>query len=98
MYSLYLLIDTILMLFMWVLIAHVILSWLIAFKIINTYNKFVSMVGSFLYRFTEPALQPIRRFVPVVGGLDLSVLILLLIIWFSRNLLAEYWGSSVRVG
>ena len=95
MRSFYLLVDTVLGLYWWALILYVILSWLIALNVINTYNRFVNSVGGFLHRVTEPALRPIRSFVPVMGGIDLSPLVLLLIIWFVRNLLWEYWGSQV---
>lgn len=66
----------------WLVIIQAVMSWLIAFNVINTWNRPVRMVLDFLDRITEPALRPIRRFVPVMGGLDLSPLILLLIIWF----------------
>ena len=92
MYSLYLLIDTVLNLYSWCLIIWVIMSWLISFNVINTHNRFVHMVGDFLYRITEPLLRPIRRFLPNLGGLDLSPIVLILLVWFARNLLSEYWG------
>jgi YggT family protein len=66
----------------WVLICAAILSWLIAFGVINTYNRNMAMIGDFLYRITDPALRPIRRFIPNLGGIDISPIILLLIIWF----------------
>lgn len=68
----------------WLVIIQAVVSWLIAFNIINTYNRPVAMVLDFLYRVTEPALRPIRQFVPIMGGLDISPIILLLIIWFVR--------------
>ena len=69
-------------LYWYLVIIQAVISWLIAFNVINTYSRPVAMVLDFLYRITEPALRPIRRFVPIMGGLDLSPLILLLIIWF----------------
>ena len=84
------LIDLILVLYTWVLIIYVVMSWLTAFNVINTYNPFVNQVGRFLYKITEPVLRPIRKIVPDIGGVDLSPLILLLIIWFARSLLREY--------
>ena len=71
------------------------MSWLISFNVINTHNRFVHLVGDFFYRITEPALRPIRRFLPNLGGLDLSPIVLILLIWFIRNLLSEYWGRAV---
>ncbi|MHA1537449.1 MAG: YggT family protein [Alphaproteobacteria bacterium] len=95
MLSLYKLIDAIINLYWWCLIVYVVLSWLIAFNVVNTYNKFVNGVGGFLHRVIEPVLKPIRRIVPSLGGVDLAPLILLLLIFFVRNLLWEYWGSQI---
>ena len=81
------LIDTILELYMWVVIASVILSWLIAFNVINTRNPFVHQIGDFLYRATEPVLRPIRNLLPNLGGIDLSPLVLILLLVFVRRLL-----------
>jgi YggT family protein len=70
-----------------VLIASVVLSWLIAFNIINRGNAFVDQVGEFLYRATEPALRPIRRAMPDLGGIDISPVVLIILIIFIRRLL-----------
>ncbi|MEO1248439.1 MAG: YggT family protein [Pseudomonadota bacterium] len=91
MQSLYFLIDTVLNLYTWVIIISAILSWLVAFNVINTHNQFVNMVGTTLHRLTEPALRPIRQFMPNLGGIDISPVILLLLIFFVRSLLREYW-------
>ena len=72
------LLTTVIDLYIWVLIAGAILSWLIAFNVVNTQNRFVYSVGDFLYRVTEPALKPIRRYLPNLGGVDLSPLVLIL--------------------
>lgn len=90
MQSLILLISTVIDIYIWILIASAILSWLIAFGVVNTYNRFVAMVGDALYRLTEPALRPIRSFLPNLGGIDLSPLVLILLLVFARNLLFEY--------
>ncbi|MDP3895385.1 MAG: YggT family protein [Mesorhizobium sp.] len=71
----------------WFVIAMVIFSWLFAFNVINTRNQFVAMVGDFLMRVTEPVLRPIRRFMPDLGGIDISPIILFLIIFFLQQLL-----------
>ena len=84
------LIDTILGLYVWILIASAILSWLVAFNVVNTRNRAVYVIGDFLYRVTEPVLAPIRRILPNLGGLDLSPIIVILIIFFIRNLMREY--------
>jgi YggT family protein len=90
MQSLFMLIDTILGLYVWILIASAILSWLVAFNVVNTRNRAVYVIGDFLYRVTEPVLAPIRRILPNLGGLDLSPIIVILIIFFIRNLMREY--------
>ena len=95
MKSLYELVQIVLNLYWWVLIIYVIMSWLIAFNVVNTYSPFVNSLNTILHRLTEPLLRPIRRIVPNVGGLDLSVLVLLLLVWFVQRLLWEYWGSQL---
>ncbi len=83
------LIYVVLDLYKWCLIAFVVMSWLIAFNVVNTYNRFVFSVNDFLYKITEPALRPIRRIVPNLGGVDISPVILILIIWFLQRLLVR---------
>ena len=90
MHSLVILIDTIIEIYIWILIASAVLSWLVAFGVVNTYNRFVNTVGEMLYRLTEPALRPIRNFLPNFGGIDLSPMVLILLLFFVRNLLYEY--------
>ena len=77
--------DYILYIYLWVIIISVVMSWLIAFGIINTYNRNVAMVGDVLYRLTEPVLRPIRRLLPNFGGLDVSPVIVILIIWLLQE-------------
>ncbi len=84
------LIDIVLGLFVWILIFAVIMSWLISFNVVNTTNRVVSTIADFLYRFTEPVLRPIRRFLPNFGGLDISPIVLLLAIWFVREVLGNF--------
>ncbi|CAO3414968.1 YggT family protein [Azospirillum doebereinerae] len=91
MIALYMLINTILDLFFWVLIISAVLSWLVAFNVVNTRNRAVYVIGDFLYRITEPVLAPIRRVLPSMGGLDLSPIVVLLLISFVQNLMAQYW-------
>lgn len=83
------LIYVVLDIYKWCLIAFVIMSWLISFNVVNTYNRFVFSVNDFLYKITEPALRPIRRIVPNLGGIDISPVILILIIWFLQRLLVR---------
>jgi len=83
------LIDTVVTLYIWILIAAAVLSWLVAFNVVNTRNPIVASVGEFLYRITEPALRPIRSVMPNLGGIDISPVILILGLLFLRNLL--FW-------
>jgi YggT family protein len=71
----------------WLIILSAIFSWLFAFNVINARNQFVGMVGDFLYKVTEPALRPIRRVLPDLGGIDISPIVLLLILFFVRQLI-----------
>jgi YggT family protein len=87
MYAVAWLIDTIVDIAIILLIAQVILSWLVAFNVVNTRHPFVNTVGRFLYQITEPALRPIRRIIPSFGGIDVSPLILLLLLSFARMLI-----------
>tara|TARA_B100000579_G_scaffold379680_1_gene347170 strand:- start:200 stop:490 length:291 start_codon:yes stop_codon:yes gene_type:complete len=72
----------ILKLYSYVVIANVIISWLVAFNVLNTHNRFVNSILELTYRLTEPFLNRIRRFLPNLGSLDISPIILLLLIWF----------------
>ena len=82
-------------LYMYLLIASAILSWLIAFNVVNTRNQFVAAVAEFLYRITEPLVGPIRRRLPNFGGLDLSPLVLFFLLWIIQLYLAEYVYPNV---
>jgi YggT family protein len=74
----------------WIVIASAIFSWLYAFGVVNPSNQFVATIGRMLYQMTEPALRPIRRFVPQFGGLDISPIILLLIIFLIERIIVYY--------
>lgn len=90
MISLALLLDKILGIYSWIIIASAIVSWLVAFGVINVRNQFVRVLVDFLYRITEPVLRPIRRFLPNLGGIDISPVIALLLIFFLQHLILEY--------
>ena len=79
--------------YIWLVIAMAILSWLVAFDVLNPRSSLVRTIGQFLWRITEPALRPIRRILPNFGPIDLSPLVVFVLIWFARNLLAEYWPA-----
>ncbi|SFB25303.1 YggT family protein [Rhizobium sp. NFR07] len=85
MLALFQTIDLALNLYTWVLIASAIFSWLYAFNVINSSNRFVEAIGRFLYNVTEPVLAPLRRVLPNLGGIDISPIIVLLIIFFLRS-------------
>lgn len=77
-------------LYIWVLIVSAVLSWLIAFNIVNVRQQFVYRVSEVLYRLTEPPLRRIRRFLPPVNGLDLSPLVLIFAIWLVQSMIRHY--------
>ena len=95
MLSLAVLIDKVIDIYTWIVIAGAIMSWLVAFGVVNTRNQFIRYVVDFLYKVTEPVLRPIRRVLPNLGGVDISPVILLLGLFFLRSLLAEYVFSSL---
>jgi YggT family protein len=72
----------------WIIIVSAIFSWLFAFNVINTRNQFVNQIGGALYRMTEPLYRPIRRFMPDLGGVDLSPLVVLVILFFLQRVIA----------
>ena len=92
------LLDVILLvlnLYIYVVIAAAILSWLVAFNVVNPRNQFVAMVGDFLYRITEPVLRPIRNALPNLGGIDISPIILFLIIILIQRIIIYYIYPNV---
>ena len=91
MNSLMILLIRVIDIYIWVIIIGAILSWLIAFNVVNTNNRFVYTVTDILWRVTEPALRPIRRFLPNLGGIDISPVILILLLLFIRDLIIEYF-------
>ena len=94
MYSVLMLIDRIIDLYVWVIIVSAVLSWLVAFDVVNMRNRFVYLVGDTLNRLTEPVYRPVRRFLPDMGGLDLSPLIVILGLWFLRDIMWEIFQST----
>jgi YggT family protein len=90
MRALFEVIDIALSLYIWIVIAMAIFSWLVAFNVVNTRNHAVAMIGDFLYRITDPALRPIRNLLPNLGGIDISPVILFLIIIFIQKVIEIY--------
>jgi YggT family protein len=82
-------------LYIYLLVAAAVLSWLMAFNVVNTRNQFVAMCADFLYRITEPVLRPIRNLLPNLGGIDVSPVILILIIFFLQSVIARYIYPNV---
>ena len=90
MKAIYLLAYELLNIYKWVVIANVIISWLVAFNVLNTQNRFVYSILEMTYRLTNPILNKIRGFLPNLGSLDISPIILLLLIWFIEMCMKLY--------
>ena len=91
MMSLLDLIQSVIWLYLWCVFISVALSWLVAFNVVNTRNRFVYTVGDVLHRITDPALSRIRRWMPNLGSVDLSPVVLIFFLYFLSGLLNEYW-------
>ena len=89
MKSLFLLIDSVINIYIWLIIINVILSWLVSFNILNTQSRFVFAILNATHQLTDPALNKIRKFIPNLGSIDVSPVILILLLIFIRNLLFE---------
>ena len=95
MKSIFILLDGIITIYLWIIIINAILSWLVAFNILNTQNRFVFSVLDATYKLTDPALNKIRRFIPTFGSIDISPVILILLLMFLRNLIFEVFAPSL---
>jgi YggT family protein len=84
-----------LQLYFYCVFAMVVISWLVNFQILNTRNRLVYQIQEFLRRITDPVLRPIQRYVPMVGGMDISPIILILLIMMVQNLIREYWLAII---
>ena len=87
--------GTVIEIYIWMLIASAILSWLVAFNVVNARNQFVAMLGDFLFRITEPVLRPIRNMMPSLGGIDVSPVVVILIIILIKDLIVRYIYPAV---
>ena len=83
-------------LYIWAVIISAVLSWLVQFGVVNTRNQFVAMIGEFLWRLTEPALRPIRRYIPKFGGVDISPVVLILALLFVQMVIGNIHQSLMR--
>ena len=95
MIAVFYLILQILKLYSYIVIANVVISWLIAFNVLNTSNRFVYSILDFTYRLTDPILNRIRRFLPNLGAFDISPIILLLLIWFLEMCMKLYVAPMI---
>jgi len=95
MIAIFYLVLQILKIYTYVVIANVVISWLIAFNILNTSNRFVYSILEFTYRLTDPFLNRIRRFLPNLGAFDISPIVLLLLIWFIEMCMKLYLAPII---
>ena len=95
MKSIFFLVDSVINIYIWLIIINVILSWLVAFNVLNTQNRFVFAVLNATYQLTDPVLNKIRRFIPNLGSIDISPVILILLLIFIRNLFFELLAPNL---
>jgi len=95
MKSIFILLDSVITIYLWVIIINALLSWLVAFNILNTQNRFVFSILDATYKLTDPALNTIRRFIPNFGSIDISPIVLILLLMFLRNLVFEIFAPSL---
>ena len=95
MKSIFLLVDSIINIYIWLIIINVILSWLVAFNVLNTQNRFVFAVLNATHQLTDPVLNKIRRFIPNLGSIDISPVVLILLLIFIRNLFFELLAPNL---
>jgi len=95
MKSIFILLDSLITIYLWVIIINALLSWLVAFNILNTQNRFVFSVLDTTYKLTDPILNKIRRFIPIFGSIDISPIILILGLMFLRNLVFEIFAPNL---
>jgi len=95
MKSIFVLLDSVITIYIWIVIINAVLSWLVAFNILNTQNRFVFSVLDATYKLTDPALNKIRRFLPTFGSIDLSPVVLILFLMFIRNIVFEIFAPGL---
>ena len=95
MKSVLILLDSVVTIYIWILIINVLLSWLIAFNVLNTSNRLVYSLLDISYKMTDPLLRPIRNFLPNLGNIDISPVVLILLLMFLRNLIFEYLAPGM---
>ena len=95
MKSVLILLDSVITIYIWILIINALLSWLIAFNVLNTSNRLVYSLLDISYKMTDPLLKPIRNFLPNLGSIDISPVVLILLLMFARNLIFEFFAPSM---
>ena len=95
MKSIFLQVDSVINIYIWLIIINVILSWLVAFNVLNTQNRFVFAVLNATHQLTDPVLNKIRRFIPNLGSIDISPIVLILLLIFIRNLFFELLAPNL---
>ena len=95
MKSIFVLLDSVITIYLWIIIINAILSWLVAFNILNTQNRFVFSILDATHKMTDPALNKIRSFLPTFGSIDISPVILILLLMFLRNIVFEIFAPSL---
>ena len=95
MKSIFILLDSIITIYLWIIIINADLSWLVASNVLNTQNRFVFSILDATYKLTDPALNKIRRFIPTFGSIDISPVVLILILMFVRNLIFEFFAPTM---
>ena len=95
MKSVLILLDSVITIYIWILIINALLSWLIAFNVLNTSNRLVYSLLDISYKMTDPLLRPIRNFLPNLGNIDISPVVLILLLMFLRNLIFEFLAPAM---
>ena len=95
MKSIFILLDSIITIYLWIIIVNALLSWLVAFNILNTQNRFVFTVLDATHKMTDPALNKIRGFIPTFGSIDVSPIVLILFLMFLRNIIFEIFAPGL---
>ena len=95
MKSIFILIDSVINIYIWLIIINAILSWLVAFNVLNTQNRFVFAVLNATHQLTDPVLNKIRKFIPNLGSIDISPIVLILLLFFIRNLFFELLAPNL---
>ena len=95
MKSIFILLDSVITIYLWIIIINAVLSWLVAFNILNTQNRFVFSVLDATYKMTDPVLNKIRSFIPTFGSIDVSPIVLILLLMFLRNVIFEIFAPGL---